>query len=62
MNDDKIYCPKCGKEQPFMRVDKHVQIFELSMNDTEKIYVIQCKKCGYPVSAYPQQIYPDTDE
>lgn len=55
MNDEKIYCPKCGKEQPFLRVDKNVRIYELSKNDTEKVHVIQCAVCNYPISAYSRQ-------
>jgi len=54
MRDDLIYCPNCKKPMPFMRVEKNVRIFELPKDESpEKIYVIQCEKCEYPIGVYP---------
>lgn len=59
MNDDLIYCPKCGEGRHFERVEKYVRKRELSRNDKAKIFVIQCEYCEYPIGAYEEPICPD---
>ena len=54
MRDDLIYCPNCKKRMPFMCVEKYVRKFELPKDESpEKVYVIQCEKCEYPIGVYP---------
>lgn len=60
--DDSIFCPNCKRHTKFIRVEKSVRIFELSSDDFERIYVVQCDECGYPISAYPQGIYPSNED
>lgn len=61
MTDDVIYCPGCKEKTKFMRVEKYVRIYELSSNDFEKIFVVQCEECGYPIGVYPQPIYTNNE-
>lgn len=53
MNDELIFCPKCGSYENFVRTDKYVRIYEFSKGDKTKIQVICCNKCGYPIGVYP---------
>lgn len=62
MNDDLIYCPKCGSRKHFMRVDKYVRIYELPQDEKVRICVVQCEDCGYPIGAYQEPMYPDNEE
>lgn len=62
MTDDLIYCPNCKDFRPFQRIDKYVRIFELSKNDKVKMYVVECAECHYPIGAFQEQEYYETDD
>ena len=62
MTDNVIYCPNCKRHTQFMSVPKYVRDFERSSNDTVKVNVIQCGICEYPIGAYPDPVFPDTEE
>lgn len=53
MNDQLIFCPQCKEYRKFIISDKYVRIFELSNNDKEKIRLISCKECDYPIGVLP---------
>ncbi|WP_195350445.1 hypothetical protein [Bacteroides nordii] len=59
---DKLYCPKCGREEEFIIKEVKLEIEGLPRELAETVRVICCYACKLPIGSYTNNYYVEEEE
>lgn len=59
---DKLYCPKCQREEEFIIKEVTLEVEGLPRELAETVRVICCNKCKLPIGSYTNNYYVEEKE